>query len=241
MQIIGTKYQKYVDDELKVRRITKIKSNNSYIVKEKDSDQKFEVENDDLTTNYVRIAPDAFLNIMITKEPSFEGKEVNDVYFCVNRACDLVNKSDIPSLILRQNYYSNIKNMYASTFNEIWIGECATIITSSKKDLLDMIQFEKIKSKISIALYLDDSEEDIISLIPNKFKKDINATLILIKQTMPPMCSGACETVEELFKENDFIGNYKSIFNITKIDFPIVLGKESYNDDGDIILESRIS
>ena len=39
--------------------------------------------------------------------------------------------------------------------------------------------------------------------------------------------------------ENDFIGNYRSIFNITQIDFPIVLGKESYNAEGDIILNEK--
>ena len=56
---------------------------------------------------------------------------------------------------------------------------------------------------------------------------------------MPEMCKGATESLNQLWEENDFIGNYKSLFNIVQIDFPIVLGKESYNADGDIVLNEK--
>ena len=239
MHIIGTKYQTFENDELKVRRIVKMKDNDTYVLKEKDNNQNFIVTGEELSDKYIRLIPDAFLNIMITKEPDYEGVGVNDVYFCVNRATDMTLGVQEPSLILRQNIYSKFKNISASLFGDVFIGECATIINSSKDELAELMTFEEIVKQYSIATYLDDSEYDILSCIPNKFKKDINTVLYDIKNTMPEMCKGATETLEQLWQENDFIGNYKSIFNIVQIDFPIDLGKESYNKDGDIVLNNK--
>lgn len=239
MQIIGTKYQIFEGEDLKVRRVVRAKDNNTYILKENGIDQNFIVSGDELADKYVRLTPDAFLNIMITKEPAFEGNDINDVYFCVNRAADTAMGINEPALILRQNIYSKFKNISASLFGDVWIGECATVVNSSKEELVELMTFEEIVKKHSVAVYLDDSESNILACIPNKFKKDIDATLRSIKSSMPEMCKGTTESLDELWKENDFIGNFKSIFNITQIDFPIVLGKESYNTEGDIILNTK--
>ena len=239
MQIIGTKYQIFEGDELKVRRVVRTKGDDTYVLKEDGVDQNFIVSAKELADKYVRLTPDAFLNIMITKEPTYEGAEVNDIYFCVNRATDISMGVQEPALILRQNIYSRFKNISASMFGTVYIGECATVVNSSKEELLELMTFEDIVKQHSVALYIDDNKEDIFSCIPNKFKKDINSTLISIKDSMPEMCAGTTESLEQLWEENDFMGNYKSIFNITQIDFPIVLGKESYNAEGDIILNTK--
>lgn len=238
MQIIGTKYQIFEDGILKVRRAVRAKGEDIYVLKEDGVNSNFIVTAKELSDKYVKLTPDAFLNIMITKEPSYEGLEVNDVYFCVNRSCDLVASNNVPSLILRQNIYSRFKNVEFGTFDSVYVGECATIVNSSKEDLEGMMQFEEIVKQYSISTYLDDSLKDILACIPNKLKKDINATLLSIKSTIP-IAKGTTETIEQLLEENDFIGNYKSIFNIVQIDFPIILGKESYNKDGDIILNNK--
>lgn len=239
MQIIGTKYQIFEDEVLKVRRVVRAKDDNTYVLKENGISQNFIVTSEELADKYIRLTPDAFLNIMITKEPEFEGSEINDVYFCVNRATDITMGVQEPCLILRQNVYSKFKNISSSLFGNVYIGECATVVNSSKEEMVELMTFKEIVKQHSAAIYLDDSEEDILACIPNKFKKDIDATLRSIKSSMPEMCKGCTETLEQLWQENDFIGNYKSIFNITQIDFPIVLGKESYNTEGDIILNDK--
>lgn len=239
MEIIGTKYQIFENGELKVRRLVRIKSGYNYVLKENGVEQNFIVPSKELTEKYVRLIPDAFLNIIISKEPSYEGTEVNDVYFCVNKATDLTLRVNEPSLILRQNIYSKFKNISSSLFNKVYIGECVTILNTPKEELSEFMTFEEISKQHTVATYLDDSEDDILACIPNKFKKDIDATLRRIKSSMPDMCEGATETLKQLWEENDFIGNYKSLFNITQIDFPIVLGKESYNSNGDIVLNEK--
>lgn len=239
MQIIGTKYQIFEGEDLKVRRVVRNKDDNTYVLKENGIDQNFIVSAKELADKYVRLTPDAFLNIMITKEPTYEGTEVNDVYFCVNRTTDISMAVQEPALILRQNIYSRFKNMSASLFGEVYIGECATVVNSSKEEMIELMTFEEILKQHSVATYLDDSEEDILACIPNKFKKDIDATLRSIKSSMPEMCKGTTESLKQLWEENDFIGNYKSIFNITQIDFPIVLGSESLDSNGDIKLNTK--
>lgn len=239
MQIIGTKFQIFEGEELKVRRVVRIKDDDMYVLKEDGINRNFIVSGKELSDKYVRLTPDAFLNIMITKEAAYEGIDINDVYFCVNRATDIVMGVQEPALILRQNIYSKFKNIGAQLFGDVYIGECSTIINSSKEEMAELMTFEEIVKQHSVSLYIDDSESDILACIPNKFKKDINNILCLIKSSMPEMCKGTTETIEQLWEENDFIGNYKSIFNITSIDFPIVLGKESFNSDGDIILNAK--
>jgi hypothetical protein len=240
MSIVGTKYQIFEDDKLVVRRIIKAKDNNNiFILKELGSNETIKISAEELADKYIRIIPDAFLNIMIVNEPAFESAYIKDVYFCVNRATDITMGVNEPSLILRQNAYSKFKNMSSQSFDTVYIGECATIVNSTKEELADLMTFEEIKKQYSIATYLDDSEEDILECMSSKFKKDIDIVLKNIKDSMPPMVKGASENLKEFWADNDFIGNYKSIFNITQIDFPIVIGKESYNSTGDIILNEK--
>lgn len=239
MQIIGTKYQIFENDNLKVRRAISVKDENYYVLKDNEAIQDFIVSDKELADKYIRLTPDAFLNIMIVKEPSYEGEDVKDVYFCVNRVTDMTMGVNEPSLILRQNIFSKFKNVSTSLFGDVWIGECATIMNSSKNEMIELMTFEEIINQYSVALYLDDAESDILACIPNEFKNEINDVLNEIKSSMPEMCKGTTESIEQLWEENDFIGNFKSLFNITQIDFPIVLGKESYNAEGDIILNTK--
>ena len=122
-QILGEKFQIYIDDELRIRRIIKIKNEERFVLKDTKSGETIIISKNDLYDKYVKLTPDAFLNIMITKEESYSNIEDNDVYFCVNRSCDLVHGSTIPSLLLRQNIYSRFKNQFA-TNNDIYVGDC---------------------------------------------------------------------------------------------------------------------
>lgn len=237
-QILGEKFQIYIDDELRIRRIIKIKNEECFVLKDTKSGETIIISKNDLHDKYIKLTPDAFLNIMITKEESYSNIEDNDVYFCVNRSCDLVHGSTIPSLLLRQNIYSRFKNQFA-TNNDIYVGDCLTIVNSEKNDIKESMTFKEIKKSYSIAMYIDDTVDDIIECISSKFKKEINTLLKKLKDNAMSNIKGFNDNIESLLEENDFIGNYYSLFNITKIDFPIILGKESYNDEGDIILNDK--
>lgn len=244
--ILGNKYQIYEGDKLKIRRSKRVKSSDNnkltYVLKEKNDDKKYIVSEEELNSKYIKLVPDAFLNIMITKELEYMDTDVEDVYFCVNRACDLTNGNNIPALILRQNCYSITKNIVSPVDminQKVYVGELQTIMTTGKEELKAMMEYEEIIKSLSIAIYIDDSEEDILSCIPNNFRKSVESTLAYIKSTLGNTAEGCCDTIKQLWDENDFIGHLKSIFNIVQIDFPIILGKESYNSEGDIVLNNK--
>lgn len=237
-QILGEKFQIYINDELRIRRIIKIKNEECFVLKDVKSGEIIIISKNDLYDKYVKLTPDAFLNIMITKEESYNNIEDNDVYICVNKSCDLIHGNNTPSLLLRQNIYSRFKNQFA-TNNDIYVGDCLTIVNSEKNDIEESMTFKEIKKSYSIAMYIDDTVNDIIECISSKFKKEINTLLKKLKDNAMPNMKGFNDNIESLLEENDFIGNYYSLFNITKIDFQIILGKESYNDEGDIILNDK--
>ena len=66
MEVIGTKYQIFEGENLKVRRVVRVKDDGIYVLKENGNDQNFTVSEKELADKYVRLTPDAFLNIMIT-------------------------------------------------------------------------------------------------------------------------------------------------------------------------------
>ena len=67
-QILGEKFQIYIDDELRIRRIIKIKNEECFVLKDTKSGETIIISKNDLYDKYVKLTPDAFLNIMITKE-----------------------------------------------------------------------------------------------------------------------------------------------------------------------------
>ena len=78
-----------------------------------------------------------------------------------------------------------------------------------------------------------------MELIGNK-AKIYNTTLECIyNEKAANNIKGYCRSLKELCKDNHFIEAYRSLFNITTIDWSIVLGKQSFNEDGDIILNSK--
>ena len=52
------------------------------------------------------------------------------------------------------------------------------------------------------------------------------------------MIKGYCETLEQLFDENNFMFNYRLLFNIAQVDFPIELDDNTDNE-GIITLNNK--
>ena len=235
--ILGTKVQTYVDDKLVVKRVIRQKNEDCYILNNIETGDTESISKQDLIDKYVMLTPDAFINIMITTEHIDGMEDIKDVYFCVSRAADV--KEWPPALVLRQNVYSSFKGIGGL---DIYVGECRTIVNSVKDDIETMMSFSDIDSKYSVSSYIDDSLDDILECVSNRFKKSINTTLSIIRRSLSNIgveVKGMCDTVEQLLEENDFMGNYKSIFNIVQIDFPIIIDKRSYNADGDIVLNNK--
>ena len=224
--IIGTKYQTYDGDELKIHRLIRIKNTEIAVLEDVKTKEEVRVSHEDLKNKYVQLVPDAFMNIMLTKD----SQGIEDVYLCINKSIDLSNGNNELAIILRQNSYSFTKNSFMLGGN-IYVGDTT----------MEMIfEFDTIEESYSSALYIDDSIDDIIKTITYKMMKKINNMLeSLAKQNTNELVFGYCNTLEELMQENNFMYQYRAIFNIMQIDFPIVLGDISFNKEGDIVLNNK--
>lgn len=232
----GTKIHKYdKDGNLLVYRIIGFKDESGYILKGENVKGRIYESEETINSEYIKIAPDAFFEVFSSSK-RMSGTLIKDVFICVKKAGDILNDKNEPALVIRQNVLSTTKGAINNML-DIYVGEC---ITSAWGNPVDLFDFDEIGKAISIAIYVDDTQESILAAIPDKDKIQFNADLKAIKKTnTSTMVKGFCETLAELMDENNFLFNYRTIFNIMQVDFPIYIDNRSVNEEGDIILNKK--
>ena len=233
MEILGTKYQTYIDDELVVLRLVNIKSENKFTMVDREGN-KLSMTKEELD-KCIKLDSDALLCLMTTTLD----EDVRDVYACVHRTDDMRNGVKEPVMILRQNIYSSSKNAFNAGM-DIYVGEC---LVNPKFDndeqFKSLLEFNTIDDTLSVALYVDDKFKDIKQFITGHNARKFDEVLRTIKSNnTQSMLKGYCETLDQLFEENNFMFNYRMIFNIAQVDFPIELDNNT-DKDGVITLNSK--
>ena len=233
MEILGTKYQTYIDDELVVLRLVNIKSENKFTMVDREGN-KLSMTKEELD-KCIKLDSDALLCLMTTTLD----EDVRDVYACVHRTDDMRNGIKEPVMILRQNIYSSSKNAFNAGM-DIYVGEC---LSNPKFDndeqFKSLLEFNTIDDTLSVALYVDDKFKDIKQFITGHNARKFDEVLRTIKSNnTQSMLKGYCETLDQLFEENNFMFNYRMIFNIAQVDFPIELDNNT-DKDGVITLNSK--
>ena len=236
MKIIGTKYQIYENGESKIYRDVGQNSTH-YSLLSSDGTKKM-VREQELINKYVRIIPDAFMNIMITDTDDYP-----DVYVCVNKASSLAVNITVPDLILRQSLlYNNDNQIFGN--NIITFGMCVTTQNTSS-DLSEFMEFKKIEESISIAIYIEDNIDDIFNILDTtKFINKVNKALINIKTKYGNSIKmfkveGYVDNLRDLMQDNEFIPRFRELFNVTSLNWEIDLGKESHDKNDNIILNRK--
>jgi hypothetical protein len=241
MSVVGTKYYKYIDNELCMYR--EVENNNGNTKLEIMVDGETYTITEDiktLTDGYVKLAPDAFLNIFVTdsSDPS-----CTDVYVCVSKSSSLSNNDTVPDLIIRQNIFSSYNNSLDISA-PINMGEgVAKLYNDTGMDYSAFMDFKSIDYSFSMALYIDDTVDSILNVIEHDDESidTINATLLVIKDKVKCMnVAGCCDTLSELLVNNGFIRMYRAMFNIAQLDsFTVILDEDSYDPDKPIVLNSK--
>lgn len=233
MEILGTKYQTYIDDELVVLRLVNIKSENKFTMVDREGN-KLSMTKEELD-KCIKLDSDALLCLMTTTLD----EDVRDVYACVHRTDDMRNGVKEPVMILRQNIYSSSKNAFNAGM-DIYVGEClANPKFDNDEQFKSLLEFNTIDDTLSVALYVDDKFKDIKQFITGHNARKFDEVLRTIKSNnTQSMLKGYCETLDQLFEENNFMFNYRMIFNIAQVDFPIELDNNT-DKDGVITLNSK--
>ena len=233
MEILGTKYQTYIDDELVVLRLVNIKSENKFTMVDREGN-KLSMTKEELD-KCIKLDSDALLCLMTATLD----EDVRDVYACVHRTDDMRNGVKEPVMILRQNIYSSSKNAFNAGM-DIYVGEClANPKFDNDEQFKSLLEFNTIDDTLSVALYVDDKFKDIKQFITGHNARKFDEVLRTIKSNnTQSMLKGYCETLDQLFEENNFMFNYRMIFNIAQVDFPIELDNNT-DKDGVITLNSK--
>ena len=233
MEILGTKYQTYIDDELVVLRLVNIKSENKFTMVDREGN-KLSMTKEELD-KCIKLDSDALLCLMTTTLD----EDVRDVYACVHRTDDMRNGVKEPVMILRQHIYSSSKNAFNAGM-DIYVGEClANPKFDNDEQFKSLLEFNTIDDTLSVALYVDDKFKDIKQFITGHNARKFDEVLRTIKSNnTQSMLKGYCETLEQLFDENNFMFNYRLLFNIAQVDFPIELDDNTDNE-GIITLNSK--
>ena len=235
---IGTKFQTFEGEERKVYRLIKFKNDSIVVLQDVNSGQNKIIGVDILKDKFVEIESDALLDIMIT---SYDNGD-NDIYVCLYKKNDIASNNNMPVLILRQDVYSYSKNAFGD-MSSIYVGECVTEFDKPSElvNLVDICEFSKVDSNLTLEVYVNDTEDDIIKLVNsnNKFNKDIESVLTTLSKKNTDIVKGYAKTFKELLDENHFMYSFRYVYNITQVDWPVDLGSQSHNADGDIILNSK--
>ena len=238
-QTLGFKYQIYEGDKLVIYRVRGRKVNDCnwiLIINTKTGKPKY-VKEEELKDKYIKLIPDAFMNIMLT-DTNGNNTSGPDVYVCVNKGTDLVKGINTPALILRQNCVDYLQTQLGGKIN---VGECIINTGNNESDIIELMGYQEINYSTSIALYIDDTIDDIIEIMPYKILNRINNQLKEIKNLVNnnPLITGYESDFKKLLINKHFIGNYRRIFNIIQINWVIDLGKQSHNSEGDIVLNTK--
>ena len=238
---IGSKYQSFDGDKRIVYRAIKALDNDQVELLNLETKETITKSIDELSSSMIEILPDAIIDIMLTESDNDDGGIYNDIYACVYRCDEIVSDKFIPAIILRQDTYSYTKNgLYGQIGGKIYVGDCITReILPWDGPITDMCEFDKVNYNYSIYSYANDKLDDIFTCIPEEVLSKFNNVLKELTKKNSDTIVGYCNDLKYLFEDNKFIASYRSIFNIHQVYFPIVLGSQSYNDDGDIIINNK--
>ena len=220
---LGSKFYKYIDDELEIIRILEVKEDDSILVWNYRTKEQSTLDIDKLD-RYVQILPDAKMDIMITSYDRSESTK--DVYVWVYKTDDISKGISQPKLVIRQDVVNQLKTMDAllsqSNLQYVGIGMTDYINNTSGRPLLDISDFHHVIDNCTIDLYVMDTSEEIFRNIPSGFKSKVNEVLENIsKISETSTFVGFSKSLESLLKDNEFIPLYRSIFNIRYLDITI--------------------
>ena len=235
--IIGEKYQTYIGEDLVILRLLR-----SYTEGDEEKFIFLDKNNNKVKMGYeeahnmIRLNPDSLMNLMVTSTK--DGKK--DVYLCIEMSNKSVKDSKMPDLIIRQDIYSYSKNFLSG--NEIYVGDCIRKETAPDAETYNaLFEFNNIITSASVALYVDDTMNEISRLLNQAKFKPFNQALKEIKSNNTKKYSeiiGYEDNLIDLMNNNSFITNYKALYNIIQLDFPINLGN-NVTDDGVVTLNEK--
>lgn len=239
----GSKFFKYSDDQdapeiIRIRRVDTIKNKVSYYTEDW---KKESMTYDELIKDYRKLRPDGAMMFSIVKV-----QEAPDVIVSLKNLSDDNNAPNpkLPDVVCRQSIQDCFTNLARNGRNDTVGVSISQKTCPANIDFATVLMCTEVKRNYSLAVYLDDSLNDILKFIS---EKKYNDTLISLKNMslratpmgMLPM-NGYTETIRELLEINNFMYDFRSCFGITEVPFHIPEDKEFLNIENVQYLENYL-
>lgn len=149
----------------------------------------------------------------------------------------------VPYAICRQSVYDFFTNNMKKTDGVVYVGICVSQDTCPANiNFNDMLTCTDLKYNRPVAVYLDDTLEDILKLFNHKKYNDALVALESASkyQFKDKVTLGYNQTLRELLVNNNFMYDFRKCFGITEVPFAIDEESEGLSMDNILFLENEL-
>jgi hypothetical protein len=196
----------------------------------------------ELEDKYIRLNPHGIVNFCIVKV----GNDLDDVIVLLHKMSDLATNEPTPYCACRQN----ITDVFAMQLNpdKLYVG-CSMSLDTCPPDVdyRNMMACNGINKCINVCVYMDDTLDDLLSMINTKdFDRTLealfndhlnyvvkqNPTLAMMKDRMRKLEThdGYCKSLRRLLEDNNFMYDFYRSFNIIPINKKVLYDLEGKVD-----------
>lgn len=230
MSMMGLKYYRNVDENtFEIIRVINIKGTDECICLCEDGSNVSKTPNE-ILSNYTKLIPDGLITFacvetLISPE---SGKNVDDVLVMVRTDKNIANDDPYPDLICRQNIVDLFYELSHNGESTELVGTsiCRSQIPSNMPMELFM-RCDKVNYIVSYNTYISDTPLTFLSFMKGKRLKrfddllEENLSKYLKSNKLPDTgqksVKGYCRNLERLLRNNNFLYDYDSLYNITPI------------------------
>lgn len=168
--------------------------------------------------------------------------EVQDVIVALSK---FPNESGLPYAICRQSIFDFFSNNITKYDDRIYTGVSVSQDTCPANiDFRQVLSCNGVKYNKAIAIYLDDTLDDILGLFRHeKFDKvlaDLELTSRINLQHQNKLILGYNKTLRELMKSNNFMYDFRKCFNILEIPSAVQEDAEELNPVNILYIENEL-
>lgn len=223
MYTTGDKCYKWVNGKLELIRVINETEDGGIVILDSIGDKILDRSELD---KYNKLKADGFVLLNIVKMGNGDeyGKDIIATFF---RDKDIKEGNNIPYAVCRQNILDTFTNIVKNQDVE-YVGLSMNVDNVPKEaNYMDLLACYNVETSERINIYLDDTIDDILNIIPNisiydKVLKDIYEVL-----STSDTFKGYCPDLETLLKQNSFIYDIHCGFGILDIPFKIEIKDNS--------------
>lgn len=239
--LLGSKYYRYDDNNnIEVVRIYKFNENEIKVYMDDDKNNKFKITVKELNEKYIRLNPHAIVNFCIVKV----GNNLDDVIVTMHKMSDLTTNEPTPFCACRQNITDIFANQLRLS-EKLYVG-CSMSLTTCPPDIdyRMMIACNGIQKCVNVCAYMDDTLNDLLSMIKTKdydrtlealfidhvnYEMKNNPILSSMKERIYKLDTydGYCKSLKLLLDQNNFMYDFYQAFNIIPIDEEVIYDEDS--------------